>query len=100
MLLTSFVVHAIDFDHDHPVALFGADHIHAILHGEDRKIWTVLAAIVILMFFGAGNFLELGSSLFKTRPLNPVYASGSLFKISDPLSIAFRRGIVRRIVYD
>ncbi len=76
VLVSAFAVHAIQFDHDHPHE-FG-DGLHAYFHGEDKKFWAVMVALVLAMAIQFEKFVFL-KSVFVGYERRLAYNSTILF---------------------
>jgi len=96
LLLISFAWHEIDFDHDHPHALFG-NGVQALLHGENKKWWAILllAALAVLRASlwrvgivapdaGEDHFLKTQGTALRA----------GFARALDPLNVLLRRGIM------
>ncbi len=79
LLILSFGVHTISFDHHHP-GEFG-DELHAYFHGEDKKIWAVLISVILL---AAVIFLAV-FNLDKFSFVEQVYTGYIFSKVFSPL---------------
>ena len=57
ILLTSLILHLVEFHHDHPHEIFG-EGIQATLHGEDKKYWAILLILKFLALAGVFSLIS------------------------------------------
>jgi len=106
LVLCALTLHALLPDHPHPESLFAHHHgqphtasesIQALLHGEDRKIWLVLMAIVFLFLNAPKN--SLFEKTFTDIRFTGIYLESVIPHLSDPIRTALRRGILQSKIY-
>lgn len=98
ILVLSFVFHAVGLEHEHSHFIFGHG-LGAQMHTDNRKIWlfALLGAITLAGFMlgKTRNILRTWYAQLLLRLSPPNSHLSDLLSIFDPISVAFRRGILQ-----
>jgi len=95
VLLLFFVLHAVEFNHEHAYEIFGSDQVKAVLHAGDKKWWfllTWMALVFTFAYFARRYLIERSERKRQFSSSSALYLFFDFTKLFDSLRAAFRQG--------